>query len=131
MTMPKAAKMQDAVSLLKSDHQKVKQLFEDFESASAQEKKQTIAQEAMQELKIHSVIEEEIFYPAIRQAGAQDLVAEAQEEHHVAKMLIAELEEMDASNEHFDAKFMVLAENVRHHIREEESEMFPQAKKSE
>ena len=69
-----------------------------------------------------------MFYPAVRAKVGKEVMNEADEEHHVAKLLIAELDRMDGSESHFDAKFMVLAENVRHHIREEENEMLPKAK---
>ena len=120
----------DATDLLKQDHEKVKKLFKEFEGADDEMIKKEIAGQAIKELQIHSLIEEEFFYPALQQMGeVKELVLEANEEHHVAKILIKELEEMDAGNEHFDAKFMVLAEAVRHHIKEEESELLPFAKK--
>lgn len=129
--MPKLK--QNAIALLKADHRKVKDLFKQFEESGSQAAKAKIAQEAIKELKIHTVIEEEIFYPAVRQAiqDEDDIMNEAQEEHHVAKMLIAELERIGHQNEHFEAKFTVLAENVRHHIKEEEEEMLPEAKKTD
>ena len=79
-----------------------------------------IVREALTELKVHAAIEEEIFYPAVRKPVGKEIMNEADEEHHVAKLLIAELDVMDGSESHFDAKFHVLAENVRHHIKEEE-----------
>ena len=87
------SKKQDAIALLKADHKKVKELFDDFEDAKNPEQKTKIAQEAMKELRIHSVIEEEIFYPATRQALGQDesdVMDEAEEEHRVAKTIIEE-----------------------------------------
>jgi hypothetical protein len=87
-----------------------------------------IVREALTELKVHAAIEEEIFYPAVRKAIGKEIMNEADEEHHVAKLLIAELDTMKGSESHFDAKFLVLAENVRHHIKEEENEMLPKAK---
>ena len=83
--------------------------------------------EALLELKIHAALEEEIFYARVRRNVGKDTMNEADEEHHVAKLLIAELETMDGSESHYDAKFTVLAENVRHHIKEEEGEMLPKA----
>ena len=118
-----------AVSLLKADHDKVKGLFDQFQAAKTRQAKRRIARDALTELKVHAAIEEEIFYPAVRKPIGKEIMNEADEEHHVAKLLIAELDGMDGSETHFDAKFHVLAENVRHHIKEEESEMLPQAKK--
>lgn len=117
-----------AVSLLKKDHARVKQLFDRFEAAKGKLSKKKIAREALTELKVHAAIEEELFYPAVRKSIGKEIMNEADEEHHVAKLLIAELESMKGSESHFDAKFMVLAENVRHHIKEEENEMLPKAK---
>src|SRR5689334_289780 len=116
-----------AIAILMKDHDKVKDLFDRFEkSESAQEKEKIIA-EAVTELKIHAVIEEEIFYPAVRKHVGKDLMNEADEEHHVARVLIAELDE-GGGGDHRNSKFTVLAESVRHHIREEEGEMLPKAK---
>src|SRR3954452_3047655 len=116
-----------AGSLLKEDHKKVKQLLDDFESAKSKPSRKKIVREALTELKVHAAIEEELFYPAVRKAIGKEIMNEADEEHHVAKLLIAELDRMDGSESHFDAKFQVLAENVRHHIEEEENEMLPKA----
>ena len=123
----------DAVKLLKDDHKKVKDLFRQFESARTADRKKKIAEEAMNELDVHAEIEEEIFYPAAKAKAdkeGKELVAEAVEEHHVVKMLIAELKAMPEVNEQYEAKFTVLIENVEHHIEEEEKEMLPDAKKT-
>lgn len=117
-----------AVSLLKEDHDRVKALFDRFEKAKGRAAKRKIVREALTELKVHAAIEEELFYPAVRKPIGKEIMNEADEEHHVAKLLIAELDRMDGSESHFDAKFIVLAENVRHHIKEEEDEMLPKAK---
>lgn len=117
-----------AIDILKDDHKNVKTLFDRFEEAESQDEREQIAAAVIEELKTHTVIEEEIFYPAVREAADSDIMNEADEEHHVAKVLIAELEDMDSSDEHYAAKFHVLAESVRHHIKEEESKMFPEAK---
>jgi hypothetical protein len=122
-----AVSQPDAIELLKNDHDSVKDLFDRFKKAGDRRTKTKIANQALIELKIHAVLEEEIFYPAVRQRVGKDVMNEADEEHHVAKVLIAELEKMDGHGDHFDAKFNVLAENVRHHIKEEESEMLPKA----
>lgn len=116
--------------LLKADHDTVKDLFEKFEKADGRSAKKKIVDRALAELRVHAAIEEEIFYPAIRKDVGKPAMNEADEEHHVAKVLIAELEDMDGSETHYDAKFTVLAENVRHHIKEEENEIFPKAKEA-
>jgi hemerythrin-like domain-containing protein len=123
----------DAVKLLKEDHKKVKDLFRQFEKARSADRKKKIADEAMHELTVHAEIEEEIFYPAAKAKADKDgkeLVAEAVEEHHVVKMLIAELQALTEVNEQYEAKFTVLIENVEHHIEEEEKEMLPDAKRA-
>lgn len=122
-------KSDDAINIIKHDHDKVKELFKKFENTDNMREKKKIVAEAVMELKIHAEIEEKIFYPSVRRGVEKDLMNEADEEHHVAKLLIAELDHMDASDDHWEAKFTVLAENIRHHIKEEEGEMLPQARK--
>jgi hemerythrin superfamily protein len=118
--------------LLREDHKKVKGLFEEFEQADDAKAKQRIVETALAELEVHAKLEEELIYPAIRaEIGDEDLMDEALEEHHVVHGLLGELKKMKPSDERYDAKFTVLAENVRHHIKEEESDMFPQAEESE
>ena len=126
-------KPENAIAMLKSDHQKVKELFDKFEESESSASKAKIVATAIQELKVHATIEEEMFYPAVRQQIEDEdgIMPEADEEHHVAKVLIAELENMTGDEEHWEAKFMVLAENVRHHIKEEEGTMFKEARKTE
>jgi Hemerythrin HHE cation binding domain len=119
---------QHAISILIKDHDKVKELFDRFEKSESAGEKEKLIAEAVTELKIHAVIEEEIFYPAVRKQLGRDLMNEADEEHHVARVLIAELDQDGSRNDHREAKFTVLAESVRHHIKEEEGEMLPQAK---
>ncbi len=122
----------NAIELLKADHEKVKDLFDQFEETENAAEKKRLVDEACHELKIHSAIEEEIFYPAVRREISDEaLMNEADEEHHEAKVLIAELETMDGSESHFEAKFHVLSENIRHHIEEEETEMLPKAEETE
>lgn len=123
----------DAVQLLEADHKKVKGLFEKFEKTEKASERKEIVGACLEELKAHAMVEEDIFYPAVKKAidDDEDLMEEAAEEHHVAKALIAELEEMKGSEDNFAAKFIVLAENVRHHIKEEEGEMFPKLKKTD
>ncbi|MDP9054233.1 MAG: hemerythrin domain-containing protein [Acidobacteriota bacterium] len=114
-----------AIAILKKDHERVKQLFKAFEKAKGSAKKKIVRQ-AVTELKIHALLEEEIFYPAVRSHVGNQLMNEADEEHHIAKVLIAELDR-GVPADHQDAKFTVLSESVRHHIGEEESEMLPKA----
>jgi hemerythrin-like domain-containing protein len=116
--------------MLRQDHKRVQDLFDAFEEAQTPEQKKEIVQTALRELKIHTALEEEIFYPAVRQELGEeesDLMDAALEEHHVAKVVIQELEEMKPEDERYDAKFKVLGESVKHHIQEEESEMLPKA----
>jgi hemerythrin-like domain-containing protein len=123
----------DAVKLLKDDHKKVKDLFRQFEKARSADRKKSIADEVIHELTVHAAIEEEIFYPAAKAKADKEgkaLVAEAVEEHHVVKVLMAELQAIPEANEQFVAKFTVLIENVEHHIEEEEKEMLPDARKA-
>ena len=118
--------------MLREDHKKVKGLFEEFEQAEDATTKQRIVETALTELEVHSKLEEELIYPTIRaEIDDDDLMDEALEEHHVVHGLLGELKKMKPSDERYDAKFTVLAENVRHHIKEEESEMFPKAEDCE
>lgn len=120
------------LDMLREDHQKVQGLFDEFEEAKDSRAKQRIAGAALTELDIHAALEEELIYPAIRPELDDDkLMDEAIEEHHVVHILIGELKKMKPNDERFDAKFMVLAESVKHHIKEEESEMFPKAEDCE
>src|SRR5581483_9735585 len=113
---------------LMKDHDRVKNLFDRFEKSESPAEKEKIIGEAVTELKIHATIEEEIFYPSVRKLVDKDLMNEADEEHHVARVLVAELDRNGRRDDHRDAKFTVLAESVRHHIKEEEGEMLPKAK---
>ena len=121
-------KTNPAEALLKEDHVRVKDLFDQFEKAKTRPAKVKLVRAALHELKIHAAIEEDIFYPAVRTPVGKEIMNEADEEHHVAKLLIAELDAMDGSESHYDAKFHVLTENVRHHIKEEEDEMLPKTR---
>jgi len=123
----------DAIKLLKDDHKQVKELFREYEAAGdrAHQKKKGIAERVFLELEVHSAIEEEIFYPAVREKAGKEgkeLIAEGFEEHHVVDVLIEELKGLDPEDEAYDAKFKVLTENVEHHIEEEEGELMPEAK---
>jgi len=130
--MPTKDKTTNAIAMLKEDHQKVKELFERFEETNGSATKAKIVSEVLMALKVHATVEEELFYPALRQniEDEEGIMDEADEEHHVAKVLIAELEKMTGDEDHWDAKFKVLAESVRHHIKEEEGKMFKEAKKT-
>jgi hemerythrin-like domain-containing protein len=122
----------DAISLLKEDHQEVKALFSRFERANASSEKERLAEKICNDLKLHTRIEEEMFYPAVRQALSDpELVNEAEVEHASAKDLINQVEATSPSDERYDALVKVLAEYVRHHIKEEEGEMFPKVRRSE
>ena len=119
---------EDAVQLLKADHREVDALFKEFEEATAR-RRQTIARDVCRMLKVHTQIEEEIFYPAVKQQVEEaDIVNEAVVEHASAKELIAKIEAMEPGDEMFAATVTVLGEVVRHHVGEEEKEMFKQAK---
>ena len=112
-------KKTDAISLLKADHRKVEELFEKYESARG--RKAEIAKQICLELTVHTMIEEEIFYPACREAGVEsDMMDEANVEHDGAKVLIAELENGSPDDEFYDAKVKVLSEEIKHHVKEEE-----------
>lgn len=119
----------NAIAILKHDHQNVKELFKKFKKTDSLKEKKKIAAEAIMELKIHAEIEEKIFYPSVRKQLDSFIMNEADEEHHVTKLLIAELDQMSGKEDHWEAKFTVLAENIRHHIKEEESQMLPKARK--
>lgn len=126
----------DAIQLLKEDHEKVKKLFKEYDSLGekALTKKRDIANKILMELEIHAEIEEEIFYPRVKEATTEkeieNLIYESLEEHKIVKTLVAELKESEEIDEIFEAKMKVLRENVEHHIKEEQSELFPGAKKA-
>ena len=118
-----------AVEMLKADHQRVHSLFEDYETAGGEDKI-AIADKIMKELEIHSTIEEEIFYPAFREKSGkqgQDMVTEALQEHQSVKTALKELKAMDSGNETFESIFLDMMHDVEHHVGEEEGEMFPLA----
>jgi hemerythrin superfamily protein len=123
----------DALKLLKQDHEEVEQLFEEFDRVGdrAHKTKEKIVRSLIEDLAKHAAIEEQIFYPAVRElTGEDDAVFEALEEHHVVKWTLSELDGMDPEDERFDAKVAVLKENVLHHAKEEEREMFPKVRKA-
>lgn len=132
---PKRASEMDAITLLKADHDKVRDLFKQFEELmdkeGAEDQKGMLAQKICNELKIHSQIEEEIFYPTVRAAiDDDDLMDEADVEHEAVNELVEQIEAMRSSDDLYDAKVVVLGEQVEHHATEEEDEMFPQVKKA-
>jgi hemerythrin superfamily protein len=115
------SQQQNAEALLRADHRKVEQLFKRFESETDSNRKKELARQACNELVVHSMLEEEIFYPACREKNvADDLLDEAQVEHDSLKLLIADLKQSEPDSPFFDAKVAVLSEYVRHHVREEE-----------
>jgi len=115
----------DPVELLKQDHAKVKQLFSQFEAAQS-DRKDEIFQQIFKELQVHTKIEEEIFYPAVKQIDS-DGANEAVEEHNIVDFILGAMKKLSPDDEAYDAKFTTLKENVQHHIEEEEGEMFPEA----
>jgi hemerythrin superfamily protein len=126
-------KSQDAIALLKADHREAEDLFEKFEKASGDGRKQSLAQEVCLALSVHAMIEEEIFYPACEGKVEEDLLKESYVEHDGAKLLIAEIISGEPSDEFYDSKVKVLSEEIEHHVQEEEKRMeglFAQAKKA-
>ncbi|AGH51100.1 MULTISPECIES: hemerythrin domain-containing protein [Sphingomonadales] len=122
----------DAIRLLKNDHKEVKGYFKDYETLEDDAAKQALAEKICLALTVHAQIEEEIYYPAAREAiDDDDLLDEAEVEHASAKQLIAEIQAMKAGDRLFDAKVTVLGEYIEHHVEEEESEMFPESRDSD
>jgi hemerythrin-like domain-containing protein len=123
-----------AISLLKADHRDIQKHFKDFEAASdrAHVTKQKAVDAIIASLSVHSAIEEQVFYPAAQRAATNstELVLESLEEHHIVKWVLSELQSMDVTDERFDPKVRVLIDNVRHHIEEEEGELFPKVEKA-
>ncbi|GJL57753.1 MAG: hypothetical protein NPIRA03_06100 [Nitrospirales bacterium] len=116
--------------MLREDHQYVKDLFEQFSKTKNAQKKRQIVETALTELTIHAELEEKLIYPAVRPTlKDEDLMDEALEEHHVVHVVIGELKKMKPGDERYDAKFTVLGELCKHHIKEEEAEMLPKAEK--
>jgi hemerythrin superfamily protein len=117
--------------MLRADHQMVESLFERFEKLRGSERKAKLVDEICTALETHTRLEEEIFYPAVREAIEDaDLMDEALVEHQSAKELIAQLRAMDPDDDLYEAKVTVLGEYIRHHVKEEQGEMFPQARSS-
>jgi hemerythrin superfamily protein len=121
----------DAIALLEADHREVDGYFEAFETASDDSEKKALADKICLALKVHAQIEEELFYPPAREkTGDGDLVDEAIVEHTGAKTLIAQIECMKPGQPLYDARVKVLGEQVRHHVREEETELFPKVRET-
>ena len=126
--------MTDAIVLLKNDHKEVERLFKQFEKlgGSAHVSKRKVVDQIIEALSGHAAIEEMHFYPAVRTAAPdiEDDVLEGLEEHHIVKWTLSELQDLDPAHERFDAKVTVLIESVRHHVEEEEGEMFPKVREA-
>ena len=122
----------DALTLLKDDHQKMRKLLSELESTTERgvKTREDLYAQIKSELTVHEIIEEEIIYPALKDhPQAKDIVLEAYEEHNVVDSIMGELERLPVDDETWGAKAMVMIENLRHHIEEEEGEMFPTARK--
>ena len=131
---PSDTAMVDAIALLKSDHRKTEDLFVQYEASDDEDEKTALAHQICTELKIHTLIEEEIFYPALEGKIKDDTLEEAFVEHDGAKVLINDIEAGTAEDEYYDAKVKVLSEEVKHHVKEEEMPdvgMFAQARAAE
>jgi hemerythrin-like domain-containing protein len=129
------ARTKDACDLLDADHRNVKKMFKEYEELTnsrgrtVAQKKLDLARQICTELTVHAQIEEELFYPALREVLKDtDMLAEAEVEHQSAKDLIAQIQEMGEADEMFDAKVKVLGEYVDHHVKEEKNEIFPKAR---
>ena len=124
-------KAQEAIALLRADHKLVSSLFEQYEAARSVTKKKALVAQICQELTVHAQIEEEIFYPRVKQAlKDKELIPEAVVEHATLKDLIAQIEDVEPDGEMYDAKVKVLSEYVKHHVKEEQNELFPKVKGS-
>ena len=124
-----SAKPKDATALLRADHKLVSGLFADYEATNSTAKKRKLVEKICTELSVHAQVEEEVFYPAVKEAlKDHELVPEARVEHATLKDLIAQVEGIEPEGEMFDARIKVLSEYVKHHVREEQNEMFPKAK---
>lgn len=121
-----------ATDLLKRQHRQVEKLFKQCEKSEDPRQRRQLMEQIASELKLHTKIEEEVFYPAVRELGtskAEEMIDEAFEEHHVVDLVLAELPKVDPEDDRFQAKMTVLSELVEHHVEEEEEEMFPMAEK--
>ncbi|MGZ5018205.1 MAG: hemerythrin domain-containing protein [Methylobacter sp.] len=127
-----SSKDQDATALLQADHEHVSELFDEYEESHSSAKKKQIVEQLCDELTVHAQIEEEIFYPAVKRAlKDHELIPEAQVEHATLKDLIAQVAGKEPDGEMFDAKIKVMHEYVKHHVKEEQDEIFPKAKSTD
>ena len=127
-----ARRSPEALRMLKEDHARVQSLFNQYEKMESDAEKQELATTICNELKLHAALEEEIFYPPVRRAiEDQEIMNEADVEHAGAKELIRKIEKSNPADEHFDALVTVLGEAIKHHVKEEEGEMFKQIRKSD
>ncbi len=134
-TKSRSKKENDPIALLEADHREVEKMFKEFEKKKEKDRDAAIelVGRILTELTVHTQIEEEIFYPTMREAGGEkmaDLLDEAEVEHASAKDLIEQISSMSPDEDLYDAKVTVLGEYVRHHVKEEEGELFPKAKKT-
>jgi hemerythrin superfamily protein len=120
----------DAIDFLKSQHREVEGLFSKFEKADSGRAQLELATTICEKLTVHATIEEELFYPAVRKGETKDLVLEAAEEHLSVKRIIADIQELRSGDERLEPKVTVLKEQVSHHVKEEENELFPKSKKA-
>lgn len=128
---PRAPAVQEATALLKADHKLVADLFDQYEHTRSTAKKKKLVASICLELGVHAKAEEEIFYPAVKAAlKDKEMVPEATVEHATLKELMAQVEGKEPDGEMFDAKIKVMSEYVKHHVKEEETEMFPKARKT-
>ena len=125
----RASRAPDAIALLRADHKSVAELFDRFEKTRSSTRKKAIVSQVCLELSVHAQIEEEIFYPAVKAAlKDKELVPEATVEHASVKQLISEVRDVEPDGEMYDARVKVMSEFVKHHVKEEQNEMFPRAK---
>lgn len=123
------SKSKDAISLLRADHKLVSNLFSEYQKTGSNKKKKELVTQICEELSVHAQVEEEIFYPAVKQAlKDKELIPEATVEHATLKDLIKQVEGIEPDGEIYDAKIKVMSEYVKHHVKEEQTEIFPKAK---
>ena len=131
MATAKKTAPKDAIAMLKADHKRVSGLFADFEKARAATTKKKLVSTICTELSVHAQVEEELFYPAVKAAlKDKELIPEAVVEQATMKALIGQIEGVEPDGEMYDAKVKVLSEYVKHHVKEEHTEMFPKAAKT-
>lgn len=130
-TASRSTAHKEATALLRADHKLVSELFEQYEKSRSPDKKKELVAQICKELTVHAQVEEEIFYPAVQAAlDDHELIPEARVEHATLKDLIAQVEGLEPDGEMFDAKIKVMSEYVKHHVKEEQNEIFPKARAS-